>query len=86
MTQEENNNNIININGTDYSQDDLSQEQKYMIAQVRDLQMKAAQIKFQLDQIQVSLDHFTNKVIESIEDKEQDSSPAEIIQQKQLVN
>lgn len=86
MTQEENNNNIININGTDYSQDDLSQEQKYMIAQVRDLQMKAAQTKFQLDQIQVSLDHFTNKVIESIEDKEQDSSPAEIIQQKQLVN
>ena len=86
MTQEENNNNIININGTDYSQDDLSQEQKYMIAQVKDLQMKAAQTKFQLDQIQVSLDHFTNKVIESIEDKEQDSSPAEIIQQKQLVN
>ncbi len=85
MTQEENNNNIININGTDYSQDDLSQEQKYMIAQVRDLQMKAAQTKFQLDQIQVSLDHFTNKVIESIEDKEQDSSPAEIVQ-KQLVN
>ena len=85
MTQEENNNNIININGTDYSQDDLSQEQKYMIAQVRDLQMKAAQTKFQLDQIQVSLDHFTNKVIESIEDKEQDSSHAEIVQ-KQLVN
>ena len=86
MTQEENNNNIININGTDYSQDDLSQEQQYMIAQVRDLQMKANQTKFQLDQIQVSLDHFTNKVIESIEDKEQNSSPAEIIQQKQLVN
>ena len=85
MPQEENNNNIININGTDYSQDDLSQEQKYMIAQVRDLQMKAAQTTFQLDQIQVSLDHFTNKVIESIEDKEQDSSPAEIVQ-KQLVN
>lgn len=86
MTQEENNNNIININGTDYSQDDLSQEQKYMIAQVKDLQMKAAQTKFQLDQIQVSLDHFTNKVIESIEDKGQDSDPAEIIQRKQLVN
>lgn len=86
MTQEENNNNIININGTDYSQDDLSQEQKYMIAQVKDLQMKAAQTKFQLDQIQVSLDHFTNKVIESIEGKGQDSDPAEIIQRKQLVN
>ena len=85
MTQEENNNNIININGTDYSQDDLSQEQKYMIAQVRDLQMKAAQTKFQLDQIQVSLDHFTNKILESIEGKEEKEATPEIIQ-KQLVN
>jgi len=86
MTQEENNNNIININGTDYSQDDLSQEQQYMIAQVRDLQMKANQTKFQLDQIQVSLDYFTNKVIESIEDMGRDSDPVEVIQRKQLVN
>lgn len=86
MTQEENNNNIININGTDYSQDDLSQEQQYMIAQVRDLQMKAAQTKFQLDQIQVSLDHFTNKVLESIEGKDEKEVTPEIIQQKQLVN
>ena len=85
MTQEENNNNIININGTDYSQDDLSQEQQYMIAQVRDLQMKAAQTKFQLDQIQVSLDHFTTKVLESIEGKEEKEATPEIIQ-KQLVN
>ena len=85
MTQEENNNNIININGTDYSQDDLSQEQQYMIAQVWDLQMKAAQTKFQLDQIQVSLDHFTNKVLESIEGKEEKEATPEIIQ-KQLVN
>ena len=85
MTQEENNNNIININGTDYSQDDLSQEQQYMIAQVRDLQIKAGQTKFQLDQIQVSLDHFTNKVLESIEGKEEKEATPEIIQ-KQLVN
>ena len=86
MTQEENNNNIININGTDYSQDDLSQEQQYMIAQVRDLQIKAGQTKFQLDQIQVSLDHFTNKVLESIEGKDEKEVTPEIIQQKQLVN
>ena len=85
MTQEESNNNIININGTDYSQDDLSQEQQYMIAQVRDLQIKAGQTKFQLDQIQVSLDHFTNKVLESIEGKEEKEATPEIIQ-KQLVN
>ena len=85
MTQEEINNKIIYIIGTDYSQDDLSQEQQYMIAQVRDLQIKAGQTKFQLDQIQVSLDHFTNKVLESIEGKEEKEATPEIIQ-KQLVN
>ena len=86
MTQEENNNNIININGTDYSQDDLSQEQQYMIAQVKDLQIKAGQTKFQLDQIQVSLDHFTNKVIESIEDTKEETTPEIILPPKQSVN
>tara|TARA_R110002020_G_scaffold128577_1_gene288180 strand:+ start:2374 stop:2634 length:261 start_codon:yes stop_codon:yes gene_type:complete len=86
MTQEENNNNIININGTDYSQDDLSQEQQYMIAQVRDLQIKAGQTKFQLDQIQVSLDHFTNKVLESIENIKEETTPEIIMPPKQSVN
>jgi uncharacterized coiled-coil protein SlyX len=86
MTQEENNNNIININGTDYSQDDLSQEQQYMIAQVRDLQIKAGQTKFQLDQIQVSLDHFTNKVLESIENTKEETTPEIIMPPKQSVN
>jgi hypothetical protein len=62
--------NVININGTVYSPDDLSQEQNYMIAQVKDLQVKTSQAKFNLDQLQVSLNYFTNKVIESIEDLE----------------
>lgn len=86
MTQEENNNNIININGTEYSQDDFSQEQQYMIAQVRDLQIKSGKTKFQLDQIQVSLDHFTNKLIESIEETKKETTTSKIISPKQLVN
>jgi|TARA_R110000824_G_scaffold29894_10_gene98991 hypothetical protein len=74
-------NNVININGKDYSPTDLNQEQHYMIAQVRDLQHKAGTTKFQLDQIQVSLDYFTNKVIESIEAKDEPE-----VLEAQLVN
>ena len=74
-------NNVININGKDYLPTDLNQEQHYMIAQVRDLQHKAGTTKFQLDQIQVSLDYFTNKVIESIEAKDEPE-----VLEAQLVN
>lgn len=79
--EEAQDNNVININGKDYSESDLSTEQHYLIAQVRDLQGKANVTKFQLDQVQVSLDYFTNKVLESIETKDE----PEIIK-SQLVN
>ena len=71
--------NVININGTDYNEDDLSDQQKYLIAQIKDLQNKASNFKFQLDQVQVSLNSFTNALIQELEketeeDKEQKAS------------
>ena len=77
-------NNIIKINGTDYSPDDLNQEQNYMISQVRDLQAKTAQARFNLDQLQVSLNHFTNKLIESIKNVE--DNDASKVMPKQSIN
>ena len=62
--------NVISIDGKDYSQIDMSDEQKYLIAQIRDLQNKASQAKFQLDQFQVGLNFFTEKLITSINSKE----------------
>lgn len=59
--------NVININGTDYNEDDLSDQQKYLIAQIKDLQNKASNFKFQLDQVQVSLNSFTNALIQELE-------------------
>ena len=41
--------NVITINGTDYSEDSFSKEQKYMISQIKDLQGKVNTAKFQLD-------------------------------------
>jgi len=37
MTEESN---VININGNDYEQSDLTDQQKYWISQVQDLQQK----------------------------------------------
>ena len=59
--------NVININGTDYNENDLSDTQKYLIAQIKDLQDKAGNFKFQLDQVQVSLNSFTNALIQELE-------------------
>tara|TARA_Y100000361_G_C10943748_1_gene230126 strand:+ start:192 stop:413 length:222 start_codon:yes stop_codon:yes gene_type:complete len=62
--------NVISIDGKNYNQTDMSDEQKYLIAQIRDLQNKASQAKFQLDQFQVGLNFFTEKLITSINSKE----------------
>jgi len=62
--------NVISIDGKDYNQTDMSNEQQYLIAQIRDLQNKTNQAKFQLDQFQVGLNFFTGKLITSINSKE----------------
>jgi len=70
MTEEKTN--VITIDGKEYNQEDLTQDQNYFINQIKDLQSKAANLKFQLDQITVAQNAFTNSLIESLksEDKE----------------
>jgi len=64
--------NVITIDGKEYNQEDLTQDQSYFINQIRDLQSKAGSLKFQLDQVTVAQNAFTNSLIESLksEDKE----------------
>ena len=66
--------NVVTIDGKEYKEDDLSQDQSYFINQIRDLQAKAGSLKFQLDQVTVAQNAFTNSLIESLksEDKEDD--------------
>ena len=42
-------NNVISINGKEYNQEDLSKDQNYFINQIKDLQNKSSNLKFQLD-------------------------------------
>ena len=62
--------NVITIDGKEYNQEDLSQDQNYFINQIKDLQSKAANLKFQLDQITVAQNAFTNSLIESLKSED----------------
>ena len=66
-------NNVITIDGKEYNQEDLSQDQNYFINQIKDLQAKAASLRFQLDKVTVAQNAFTNSLIQSLkaEDKEE---------------
>ena len=64
--------NVVSIAGTDYDPDDLTDQQKYWIAQVQDLQGKRQAAQFQLDQISASADSFMNSLIRSLSDETED--------------
>ena len=63
--------NVITIDGKEYKQEDLSQDQNYFINQIKDLQAKAANLRFQLDQITVAQNAFTNSLIQSVKGEEE---------------
>ena len=59
--------NVVTINGQEYNAERLSDQQKYLINQIRDLQTKAEGIRFQLDQVTAAQNVFTNMLIQSVE-------------------
>ena len=65
-------NNVITINGKEYEESTMDGQQMYLINQIRDLQSKAASLRFQLDQIQAAQDVFTNGLIASVEESDED--------------
>jgi len=66
---EENKENVINIEGNSYKEEDLDNKQKYLINQIKDLQSKSASLRFQLDQVSVAQSSFTNSLIASLKEK-----------------
>ena len=65
MTEEKN---IITINDKEYNIAELNQNQQYFIAQIKDLEAKENNLKFQLDQVTVAKDSFTQALIKSVEE------------------
>ena len=62
-------NNVVTINGQEYSEDTLDDRQKYFINQIRDLQLKANNLRFQLDQVVIAQDRFTEELVKTVEEE-----------------
>ena len=61
----------IVVDDIEHTIEDLTQEQKYMIAQIRDLQNKVSQARFVLDQTQAALNVFTNSLSQTFKKEEE---------------
>ena len=64
-----NDENVINIDGKGYKEADLSKQQKYIIAQLKDLGMKASKLRADLDQVQRAADSFQKDLLDSFKEK-----------------
>jgi len=57
---------VININGVKYTEEDFNTEQSYLIKQIRSCKAQIAKRKFDLDQVQVAEQAFTNAFLVSM--------------------
>jgi hypothetical protein len=64
MTRETNN--VIEINGTEYTEDQLTDQQKVIINHIADLDRKIRSTQFNLDQLTVGKDAFVNMLTASL--------------------
>jgi len=73
---------VININGTKYTEEDFNEEQSYFIRQIRSCKAQVANKKFELDQIQVAEQAFTNAFLVSMKTAEENSAENEVVEDK----
>jgi|TARA_B100001939_G_scaffold254961_1_gene221856 hypothetical protein len=66
--------NVVTINGKDFTEDELQDTSKYLVAQIRDLQGQEAQLNFKLHQIRAALQIMTNELISSVEEKPEEDA------------
>jgi hypothetical protein len=59
----------VTINGTDYTEDQLTDQQKVMINHVADLDRKIGSTQFNLDQLQVGKQAFMDMLTASLEEE-----------------
>ncbi len=70
--------NVITIDGKDYAPEDMNEQQTYLINQIRSCQNKAANIRFELDQVQAAQNVFTNELIKSVQEQTDEDEAAEV--------
>jgi hypothetical protein len=68
------NKNTITINGTEYTEDQLTDQQKVMVNHVSDLDRKIGSTQFNLDQLNVGREAFVNMLTQSLETPAQEAA------------
>jgi len=65
---------VVNINGTKYTEEDFNEEQSYIIKQIRSCKDKAANLIFELDQAKVAEQAFINAFMISMKTSEEEDA------------
>ena len=60
--------NTISINGTDYTEDQLTDQQKVFVNHITDLDRKIGSTQFNLDQLQIGKQAFMSLLTKSLEE------------------
>lgn len=64
----------ITIDGVEHNLDSLTDEQKYLLSQIQDLQKKSSSLRFSLDQLAVAQDVFTKNLVGSLAGDDQEAA------------
>ena len=64
----------VTINGTEYTEDQLTDQQKVMINHISDLDRKIGSTQFNLDQLNVGKEAFVNMLTHSLEAPAQEAA------------
>ena len=70
MAKEEVKENVINIDGQDFTEKSLSYSSKYLITQIKDLEVQQNNLQFQMDQKLAALSVMRAKLAESLKPQE----------------
>jgi len=68
----------LNFNDKNYIIEDMSDQARYIVAQLQDLQSQEGQMKAKLDQITVAAEGFKNLLNKQIEEDENPTEPEEV--------
>ena len=69
---------VVNINGTKYTEEDFNDEQSYIIKQIRSCKAKAANLMFELDQVRAAEQALTNAFMISMKTSEDAESSEDV--------
>lgn len=68
---------VLTLNDKNYVIEDLSDQAKYCVAQIQDLDQQISQTKARLDQLEVAKRGFTDLLTQEVEKPEEPAEPAE---------